>query len=228
MTATSKQEGGSEMAEPSSKGTGPESLPSNERINLWVDRWQKGIDREESSRQIFRYYYRAVRSFFARRTISDEEIEDLVQEVFFRVYRNLGNFRNDSEFATWIFQISANVYKNAVRSQASQKRTREFSWEDVETGSAAGKDAPLQESVHPLDDLLQDERSRILQQAMQELPSQMRRCVQLRIEQDLKYREIAVLLDVSIDTVKAHLFQARQLLKAKLGDQIVEPRFADR
>ena len=46
----------------------------------------------------------------------------------------------------------------------------------------------------------------------------MRRCVELRLYQDLRYREIAVALDISIETVKAHLHQAKSHLKAKLGD----------
>jgi RNA polymerase sigma-70 factor (ECF subfamily) len=208
----------------------------DERRNLWVERWQQGIDREESFHQIFRQYYRLVRSFFAKRVRSEEEIEDLVQETFFRVHRNLANFRGDSKFETWLFQVSTNVYKNAVRSQTTQKRDApEVSWDDVATGSA-GDDAAAAAEVRdndPLDELLQDERSRLLHHAMQELPPQMRRCVELRVGQDMKYREIAVLMDVSIDTVKAHLFQARQLLKKKLGDYFAdaglsEARFADR
>jgi len=203
----------------------------DERRNIWVERWQKGIDREESFHQIFRQYYRLVRSFFARRSRSEEEIEDLVQETFFRVHRNLDHFRGESKFETWLFQVSTNVYKNAVRSQTTQKRdAQEVSWDEVETSSATGEDAAIPWEVRengPLDDLLQDERSRILHIAMQELPPQMRRCVELRVSQDMKYREIAALMDVSIDTVKAHLFQARQLLKKRLGDYFAEAGFAE-
>ena len=203
----------------------------DERRNIWVERWQKGIDREESFHQIFRQYYRLVRSFFARRSRSEEEIEDLVQETFFRVHRNLDHFRGESKFETWLFQVSANVYKNAVRSQTTQKRdAQEVSWDEVATSSAAGEDSSIPREVRengPLDDLLQDERSRLLHSAMQELPPQMRRCVELRVGQDMKYREIAALMDVSIDTVKAHLFQARQLLKKKLGDYFAETSFAE-
>lgn len=219
------------MAEPSSRGTGPEDPSVDERRNVWVDRWQRGIDREESFHQIFRQYYRLVRSFFARRSRSEEEIEDLVQETFFRVHRNLDNFRGDSKFETWLFQVSANVYKNAVRSQTTQKRdAQELSLDEVATSSAAGEDAGIPwegRETGPLDGLLQDERSRILHLAMQELPPQMRRCVELRVSRDMKYREIADLMNVSIDTVKAHLFQARQLLKKKLGDYFAETGFAE-
>jgi len=201
----------------------------DERRNVWVERWQKGIDREESFHQIFRQYYRLVRSFFARRSRSEEEIEDLVQETFFRVHRNLDHFRGESKFETWLFQVSANVYKNTVRSQTTQKRdAQEVSLDELATSS--GEDAAISREVRengPLDDLLQDERSLILHTAMQELPPQMRRCVELRVSQDMKYREIAALMGVSIDTVKAHLFQARQLLRKRLGDYFAETSFAE-
>jgi RNA polymerase sigma-70 factor, ECF subfamily len=203
----------------------------DERRNVWVERWQKGIDREESFHQIFRQYYRLVRSFFARRSRSEEEIEDLVQETFFRVHRNLDHFRGESKFETWLFQVSANVYKNTVRSQTTQKRdAQEVSWDELATSSTTGEDAAIAREVRengPLDDLLQGERSHILHSAMQELPPQMRRCVELRVSQDMKYREIAALMGVSIDTVKAHLFQARQLLKKRLGDYFAETGFAE-
>lgn len=219
------------MAEPTSRGTGPGGGSRvDDRRNVWVERWQMGIDREESFHQIFRQYSRLVRSFFARRVRSEEEVEDLVQETFFRVHRNLDLFRGDSKFETWLFQVSANVYKNAVRSQTTQKRDApEVSWDEA-TSSALGEDGSVLWEARedgPLEDLLQDERSRMLYLAMQELPPQMRRCVELRVSRDMKYREIADLMDVSIDTVKAHLFQARQQLRKKLGDYFAETAFAE-
>ena len=50
------------------------------------------------------------------------------------------------------------------------------------------------------------------------LPPQMKACLVLRVYHDLKYREVADRLRLSIDTVKAHLFQARQRLKSELGE----------
>jgi RNA polymerase sigma-70 factor (ECF subfamily) len=209
------------MEDPTSRGMRPESPLGDERRNVWVDRWQRGIDQEESFRQIFCHYYPTIRAFFIRRSKSEEEVEDLVQETFLRVHRNLANFRGDSQFETWLFQVSANVYKNAVRSQTTQKRdAQEVSWNDIGTDSAKIEETAIYRDAlenDPLDELLQDERSRLLQEALQELPSQMRRCVELRISWDMKYREIAVLMGLSIETVKSQLHQARQLLKEKMG-----------
>lgn len=219
------------MAEPNSRGTGPEGPPVNDRRNVWVERWQQGIDPEESFRQIFCHYYRRVYTFFAKRGFSDMECEDLVQETFLRVHRNLSSFRGDSRFDTWLWEVSANVWKNELRSRAAQKRdAQEVPLEDAEPQGAGtnGSGVSLEtEEEGPLVDMLSDERAEVLRRAMSELPPQMRRCVELRVNHDLKYREIAELMGVSIDTVKAHLFQARQLLKGKIGDYFAEPRFAD-
>lgn len=219
------------MAEPTSRGTGSESTRTDDRRNVWVERWQQGIDPEENFRKIFHYYSRIIYKFFAKRGFNEAECEDLVQETFLRVHRNLDSFRGDAQFGTWLFQVSANVYKNELRSRTAQKRdAQEVSLEDGEPhGSGmggAGISLELKEEG-PLEDMLTDERSEVLRRAMADLPPQMRRCVELRVNQDLKYREIAVLMGVSIDTVKAHLFQARQLLKARLGNYFAEPRFAE-
>ena len=57
-----------------------------------------------------------------------------------------------------------------------------------------------------------------LRKAVGEMPAQMRRCVLLRVYQDLKYREIAEVMGIKLDTVKAHLGQARARLERELGD----------
>ena len=204
----------------------------DDAINQWVERWQKGIDRDESFHQIFRQYYRIVRSFFLKKGFSAEECEDLVQETFLRVHRKLDGFRGDSKFGTWLFPIAANVYKNHLRSRATQKRdAQEVPLDEAEPNGDKGSGSTVaieSRAGGPLDEMLVSERKRMLLEAMADLPTQMRRCVDLRVNHDLKYREIAELMQVSIDTVKAHLFQARQQLKIRLGDYFTEPNLADR
>jgi RNA polymerase sigma-70 factor, ECF subfamily len=219
------------MAEPTSRGTGPEEPRADDRRNVWVERWQQGIDPDESFRKIFHHYSRIIYKFFAKRGFNESECDDLVQETFLRVHRNLDSFRGDAQFGTWLFQVSANVYKNELRSRTAQKRdAQEVPLEDGDPQgsgtSGAGVFLELEEEG-ALEGLLTDERSEMLRRAMADLPPQMRRCVELRVSQDLKYREIAVLMGVSIDTVKAHLFQARQMLKTKLGNYFAEFRFAE-
>jgi RNA polymerase sigma-70 factor, ECF subfamily len=165
--------------------------------------------------ELFRRYYRPVQAFFARRGFSTEESRDLAQETFFRVYKNWASFRGESSEVTWLFQIATNLYRNEVRSRSTLKRDMQ----EVPLEQTDG-DLPVEESaqVTALDAMLLDERTAKLRDALQGLPPQMRQAVLLRVDADLKYREIAELMSVSIETVKAHLYQARQQLRDKLAD----------
>ena len=69
-----------------------------------------------------------------------------------------------------------------------------------------------------MDDLLAKEQLSLLRRELESLPPRMRRCLQLRLDQELKFREIAVLEQVSIDTVKSQLAQAKKRLRLRLGD----------
>jgi RNA polymerase sigma-70 factor (ECF subfamily) len=62
----------------------------------------------------------------------------------------------------------------------------------------------------------------VLRQAVEELPEQMRQCVSLQVYQELSYGQIAVAMQLSVETVKSHLHQARQRLKAKLASYFGE------
>ena len=165
-------------------------------------------------RQIFSEYYPLVLRYFSHHGLGEEDSRDLSQETMLRVYRNLSSFSGEAELGTWVFQVTASVYKSAVRSRSTRKRDAvEVSFEP---GPESGVD-PVDEDEDPLRELLTGERSQILAEALQDLPPQMRRCVELRVHRDLKYREIAELMRLSVETVKAHLFQARQILRSKLA-----------
>jgi RNA polymerase sigma-70 factor (ECF subfamily) len=184
-----------------------------------VERWLLGDD--ESFEQVFHQHYRLVLAFFTRRGFTPQESEDLTQEAFFRVYRSRDSFRGDSQFTTWLFQICTNLFRNNVRDRSAQKRdAQEVSLDSAiqsgENGTAEGTFAAKDEG--PLEQALREEAKEKLREALSALPPQMRRCVELRVNEDLKYREIAERMGISIETVKAHLFQARQILKGKLGD----------
>lgn len=165
-------------------------------------------------RQIFSEFYPLVLHYFVRHGFGEEDSRDLAQETMLRIYRNLPAFSGDAQLGTWVFQVAANLCKNAVRTRASRKRSASEAplaeWTD------RGPD-PVDEGEDPLRDLLTGERAKVLAEALRDLPPQMRRCVELRVHRDLKYREIAELLRISIETVKAHLFQARQILRSKLA-----------
>ncbi len=171
---------------------------------------------EESFDHLIERYYRPISYFFANRGFSTEECRDLTQETFLGVFKGLGRFRRDSSVETWLFKIAANIWRNALRSRSADKR------DGLEIPLTILAEVPVATAPKaggpgdPLGNALADEQARLLREAIDELPAQMRRCLLLRIDHDMKYREIAAVLQVSIDTVKSQLFQAKERLKDKL------------
>jgi RNA polymerase sigma-70 factor (ECF subfamily) len=189
-----------------------------------VELIRAGIDPEGNFGRLFQLHDRRIRNYFFQRGFAAEETRDLTQEVFLRVSRGLATFRGDALFKTWLFEIADHVAQNELRRRGTGKRKgRELSLDTGGMGGQGeeGEPTPFEPPPQPpkaLDEVIQRERVERLARAIQELPPKMRSCFQLRYAQGRKYDEIAALMNVSIDTVKAHLHQAKQRLKIELTD----------
>ena len=199
----------------------PPAEIDRQRIRRAVERWQAGVDREASFRELVDSYYRPVRFYFAKRGFSPEDARDLTQETFFGVYRGLTRFRREARFDTWLYQIAANTCRKALRDRHAQKRA-------IDTGAKSMTDLHREvaqdgETGDPGAGLLRAEDRELLRRAIDSLPVKNRACLAMRVYQELSYQEIAVAMRLSVETVKAHLYQARQRLKKELGgDQAPE------
>lgn len=178
--------------------------------------------RREHFRELFERHYRRVFRFFRRWGFDAEEADDLAQEAFLKAYGGLGEFRGEASESTWLFTIAANCLRNELRKRGALKRAAievardelseaERAEPSVFSPGGGGREAPL-------DRLLRKEQHQALDRAIGELPPQMGRCARLRLEQGLAVREIATLLHLSPETVKAHLFQARKRLKKRVAE----------
>jgi RNA polymerase sigma-70 factor, ECF subfamily len=186
-----------------------------------IEQIQAGIDVDENSGKLFNLHQKRVIRFFRHRGFSEEDSRDLTQEVFSRVFNAIDTFRQESRFERWLFEISLNVYRNELRRRGAEKRDAlEISIDNApEDDSHPGpKVEPVSKEKDPLDGIIDRERQTALHKAFQELPAQMRRCCELRYIQGLKYHQIATVMKISIETVKAHLHQARKRLMDKLGN----------
>lgn len=182
----------------------------NQPLEPFFQRLRDGSLREESFQALFDRFHGPLFRFFQNRGFSPEESQDLIQETFIRVYLGIDSFRGESRWEHWLFRIAANTALKAVRHRAAAKRAGEsvpLEGEDFETAGPA-----------PLRQLLDKERKELLTEAIGRLPVQMRRCVRLRVLQDLDYDEIAEILQISPSTVKVQLFKGRKRLQLELGD----------
>lgn len=174
---------------------------------------------KEDFQRIFEVYYDRVRYFFLRRGLAPERSRDLTQETFLRVFQGKGVFGSTGEFEAWLFQIALNVYRNAQRAEHAAKRSiyeeSLDAWMKQHQEGIPERDEDAWKN--PLDRFLEQEQRLLLAEALGKLPAQMRRCMVLRIHHELKYREIAERVDISVETVKAHLYQGRQRLQELLN-----------
>jgi RNA polymerase sigma-70 factor (ECF subfamily) len=181
---------------------------------------------EPHFRTLFERYYGQVYRFFRRKGMDAEDARDLAQEVFLNVYKGLPSLRQDAQFQSWLFTISANVYKNELERRRARKRAsvqvplEGDSMDDGEALSPASR--AVDPRPRPMEALLEKEKLERLRRALTELPEQMQRCVRLRVAEERSYQEIANSLGVSINTVKAHLRQARIALRERLAPYFAE------
>ena len=132
--------------------------------------------------------------------------EDVAQEAFLRAYRALGQFRGQSSFRTWLYQIATNV----ARTHSARRRDRK---ESQEPEAPHERERPSEENI---------ERRVIahdqLRRALGELPDDWREALVLRDIEGLEYKEISAMLKIPIGTVESRIFRGRQRLKAALTE----------
>ena len=141
-------------------------------------------------RQIYRVCYRFVEN--------REDAMDLAQEVFIKAFEHLSGFRRESSLKTWLYRIAMNHCINHVK-----KQSHEF----VEVTENIGS---VRASVQSqLEDREQREHFRRL---VKQLPPKQKAILEMRINEQLSYEEIAEELDAPLGTVKAQLHRARELM----------------
>lgn len=189
-----------------------------EQVARVVRKLRAAGDQEAGFRVIFDAYHRPLNRLFVRKGFNATDALDLTQETFLGIYKGLKGLRDEDRFETWLYQIATTTYLKKLRSGTTAKRNgQEIPHDEAGMAHDATK-VPAEQ----LSELLDDERRDAMRKAIQELPNQMRRCLTLRIYHDLSYREIATVMKLRIDTVKAHLFQARARLKKNLGSYSVD------
>lgn len=144
------------------------------------------------------------------RMCGDAQIaEDAAQEAFIRAWSHLGSFRVDSSLRNWLYRIALNTATDMLR---KEKRILPGDVEDFQLADPQ----PGPEGIY-----LQEERTALVQAAIQSLPDACRAVLVLKEYEGLSYREIADALDIPIGTVMSRLNYARRVLKEKLEGQKV-------
>lgn len=137
--------------------------------------------------------------------IVHEDTDDLVQEVFLKVWGSIGDFKEESKLYTWIYRIAVNESLSHLR----RKKKRFF----IPMVSVE------KELVGHLDDqncFAGDEIESALQKALLKLPEQQRMVFNLRYFEEMKYKEMAEILGLTEGALKAHYHHAVKKIKRTL------------
>jgi len=198
-----------------------DSLPVGpEDVVRAVLAFQQGVDRERNFELLFRRFHRRIERFLAARVFSCEERLDLTQAIFLRIYQGLKGYRGEGSLEGWVLQIAVNVYRKwRDRQPGGRQAVPEIPFEDpsvVPEPQAADPFPSPSATGSPLDRVVRQERLDALRQAIGELAPKQRLCMELHVYQERSVQEIATALRISPETVKAHLFQARQRLRDKV------------
>jgi len=176
-----------------------------------VERVQNG-DKSAFDILVRRYEHKLV-NVIGRYIRDPVEVLDVAQESFIKAYRALPNFRGDSAFYTWLYRIAINTAKNHL--VASSRRPP---GDDVDAQEAEQfeLDSGLKEYATPERLALSNELASTIQNAIDELPEELRTAIVLRELDGLSYEEIAAAMDCPIGTVRSRIFRARDAIERRM------------
>lgn len=145
-------------------------------------------------------------------TGSAEAALDVSQDAFLQAFEKLDSFRGQSQFYSWLFRIALNA---ALSSRRKKMRRVTMSVEALREVTGQEPIDPHPQSA-PSQSLELSERQRLVQRALLELSEEFRTPLVLKEMEDLRYEDIAVVLDIPLGTVRSRIHRARQELRSKL------------
>lgn len=184
---------------------------------LLVDRF-KGGDQAAFDEMVSRYWDR-IYAMVNQLLRNSQDAEEVTQDAFIRAHRGLVNFRGESAFSTWLYQIATNLARNRYWYWWRRKRDKSVS---LDAPFGADNDLTLADVIPaevetPDDITVTQEFVDRIGLGMQRLSVKHREILVLRNVKNMSYEEIAAVLGISIGTVKSRIARARESLRSKLG-----------
>ena len=169
--------------------------------------------------RIFKEYQPKILRYLTRLT-GMYEAEDLSQEVFIKVESGLKNFRGESKLSTWIYRIATNTAVDRMRSPSFKYKVKDGTsseatqMDDIDTED---RDLFTGEKIESTDQqYVRKEMNSCIRNFIENLPENYKAVVILSELEELKNKEIAEILHLTLDTVKIRLHRARAQLRKKL------------
>lgn len=169
----------------------------------WLERCASGD--QAACAQLVDQHARIAGTIILRTIGRHEDVEDLLQETFLRVFRNLREFQGRSKLSTWICTIAQRVAMDELR-----KRQRSVPTEAEESAGHVASEMDVQEAI------AQQQSDLLVREALADLPDKFRLPIMYATIEGLDYDAISSLLNMPTGTVKTQVFRGKQLLREKL------------
>lgn len=153
--------------------------------------------------RLVEYYQRRVFAVAHRYLRNEDEAADLTQRTFLKAFESLDKLEGRQAFAAWIFRIAANLAKNEIRFRATK------TFQNLEN-------AQLSTAPHYEDEINRDAQRQAMRQALEDLPDKQHRCVVLRIDAELSFREIGEIVGCSEASARVNFHHGLKALKSAL------------
>ena len=187
----------------SHEGVSPPLAPAPEDAQL-IDAWRGG--NEAAAAELVHRHARALARFLSAAGAGDD-VEDLVQETFFRAFRKIDSFRGGSSFRTWVMAIGSNALKD-VRRRAKRRPVVALEDQDV-----------ADERFDPLGEVVGRDLEARVQSCIEQLPTMQRDVFLLRAQQGLEYEDIASALDTTVGAARVHYHHAVKRIRQQLEER---------
>ena len=166
--------------------------------------------------EIYEEFHPKILNYLAR-LMGPNEAEDTAQVVFVKVSRGLGSFKGQSKLSTWIYRIATNTAIDKLRSPAHRHASGQIPL--VDSTAVENNTSTITRSQTPIDqNVIRKEMSECVREYVDRLPPNHRTVLVLSELEGFKNREIADILQITLENVKVRLHRARARLKQELDD----------
>lgn len=149
-----------------------------------------------------------------------DESQDLAQEVFLKIYRQIKNFREESKLSTWIYRISVNT---CLDWKKKKERMKSINFSNMVNEENKDQIIDIKdESLSPDKIVLQDEDQKQVHKLIYELSDKYKTVLIMYHFNEMSYQDIARALDIPERTVETRLYRARRMLKDKMSKEIIK------
>ncbi len=166
---------------------------------------------------LMKKYRSSIQSLIFKMIYDKKEVEDLTQEAFIKAFASLPTYNQQFAFSTWLFRIAINNTIDYIR----RKKLSTYSIDEKSGDSDSDVQFEIPDvSYKPDNEIILEQRQKIINEAINSLPEKYRRVIELRHTEEMSYEEISELMKLPLGTVKAHLFRAHELLNKYLKDKL--------